>query len=294
MLINGTKIAAELRAEYRQAISLFKGRMPALALILVGSNPASEVYVKFKSQACEEVGIHSIRKLLPETISEKELLKEIERLNRSDEVDGILVQLPLPAHINPSVVMEKISPEKDVDGFHPINQGKLLLGATDGLVPCTPLGISFLFERSGIDTTGKHVVIIGRSNIVGKPMAALLMRKGRGGDATVTVVHSHSENIPAICRSADILIAALGKPHFITAEMVKEGSVVIDVGINRLQGGTTKLIGDVDFDKVKEKCRAITPVPGGVGPMTIAMLLNNTIKIYLRKHSDVKCALTLR
>lgn len=294
MLINGTKIAAELRAGYKEAVTHFRGRTPCLALIIVGSHPASEVYVKFKAQACEEVGIHSIRKVFPETMSEKELLDEVERLNRDEKVDGILVQLPLPAHINPALVMQTITPAKDVDGFHPINLGKLFMGETDGFVPCTPLGISFLLDHCGIDTRGKHAVVVGRSNIVGKPMAALLLRKGRGGDATVTVAHSQSHDIPALCRTADILIAAIGKPRYITTEMVKEGVVVIDVGINRVQGGAAKLIGDVDFENVKDKCAAITPVPGGVGPMTIAMLLNNTLKSYLQSHPETQCACLLR
>ncbi len=281
MLINGSKIAAELRAEYKEIISTFKERAPCLALVMVGKDPASEIYVKYKTQACEEVGIRSIRKIFPETISEQLLLEEIERLNVDNAVDGILVQLPLPPHINPSLVMRMIAPEKDVDGFNPINIGKLFMGETDGFVPCTPLGITVLLERSNIDISGKHAVIIGRSNIVGRPMAALLLRKGAGGDATVTVIHSKSTNIPSICRSADILIAAIGQPHFITADMVKEGAVVIDVGINRVHS-SSKLIGDVDFASVKEKCAAITPVPGGVGPMTIAMLLHNTIKSYVQ------------
>lgn len=289
MLINGNKIAAELRAGYKDAIAQFKGRAPCLALVMVGHHPASEVYVKYKARACEEVGICSIRKILPETILEQALLAEIALLNNDPMVDGILVQLPLPAHINPALVMRMIFPEKDVDGFHPLNMGKLFMGEKDGFVPCTPLGISVLLQHSGIDTRGKHAVIVGRSTIVGRPMAALLLRKGKGGDATVTVAHSQSKDIAAICRSADILIAAIGKPRYIKEEMVKEGAVVIDVGINRVEG-STKLVGDVDFEAVKGKCSAITPVPGGVGPMTIALLLNNTIKSYLHTHPEASCA----
>ena len=288
MLINGTKIAAELRAGYKEVVSQFEKRAPCLALIMVGNNPASEIYVKYKARACEEVGIHSIRKVFPEAIKEEALLAEVTLLNNDPMVDGILVQLPLPPHIDPLLVMRMVLPEKDVDGFHPLNQGKLFMGETDGFVPCTPLGISVMLERSGIDTRGKHAVIVGRSTIVGRPMAALLLRKGRGGDATVTVVHSQSTDISTLCRSADILIAAIGKPHYIKKEMVKDGAVVIDVGINRV-GSSSTLVGDVDFDAVKEKCSAITPVPGGVGPMTIALLLNNTIKSYLHSHPDSRC-----
>ena len=286
MLINGSKIAAELRAEYKEIISTFKERAPCLALVMVGKDPASEIYVKYKTQACEEVGIRSIRKIFPETISEQLLLEEVERLNADDAVDGILVQLPLPPHINPSLVMRMIAPEKDVDGFNPINIGKLFMGETDGFVPCTPLGITVLFERSNIDVRGKHAVIVGRSNIVGRPMSILLSSNVQRGNCTVTICHSHTPNLEEICLQADIIVAALGKPEFVKANMVKDGAVVIDVGITRVDDPTAKkgfrIKGDVAFEVVAPKTSAITPVPGGVGLMTIAGLLKNTLQAWKR------------
>lgn len=288
MLIDGKKIAEEIQAELKTKIQGITGRKPGLAVILVGDNPASQLYVNRKAQACEEIGMHSIKRLFPSSITETELLKEVENLNRNDDIDGILIQLPLPPQINSTRVMRSIDPSKDVDGFHPINVGKLMIGDTDGFVPCTPLGIKALLNRSKIELSGKHVVILGRSNIVGKPLAALLMQNTQDANATVTVLHSKSKNIPEICRTADIIVAAMGQPKFITKDMVKPGAVIIDVGTNRIVNPAKKsgfeLAGDVDFHHVKEICAMITPVPGGVGPMTIAMLLSNTWSSYQRRH----------
>lgn len=279
-LIDGKKIAHAIEKSLTKEIEQLQGRKPCLSFILVGENPASKAYIRMKRKRCREVGITSLDHELSETISEQELISLIQRLNDSDEVDGILVQLPLPSHIQTSSIIEAISPEKDVDGFHPVNMGKLLLGETDGFFSCTPYGVKILLEKAEVEVEGKHVVILGRSNIVGKPLAALLMQKAKGANATVTVAHSRTENLKEICLSADILIAAIGKPHFVTADMVKENAVVIDVGINRVEG---KLVGDVDFSSVGPKCKKITPVPGGVGPMTIASLLSNTLLSYRRK-----------
>jgi len=280
MILNGKEIAAQLRQELKEKVEALDKRPPCLAVLLAGEDPASAIYVGKKIQACEEVGIASICKKLPASISEEALLEEIDTLNGDSSVDGILVQLPLPGKISEERVMERILPEKDVDGFHPVNLGKLLTGRDDGLVPCTPLGISRLLEHAEVETAGKNALILGRSAIVGKPMAALLMRRGKGGDATVTVAHSKTKNLPALCQTADILIAAIGIPRFVKPEMVREGAVVIDVGINRVEAPENKkgyrIVGDVDYEAVREKCRLITPVPGGVGPMTIAMLLHNT------------------
>ena len=278
-LIDGKRISKEIREELKKEICLLKGRKPGLAFILVGEDPASEAYVRMKKKGCFEAGIHSETIALPETISEEALLIEIERLNTSDIIDGILVQQPLPSHLSESKIVNAILPEKDVDGFHPMNLGKLLLGEDTGFAACTPLGIMKLLEKSNIDPKGKHVVIVGRSNIVGKPLAALLVQKKPFANATVTLAHSQTKDLSTICRSADILVAAIGRAHFITEDMVKEGATVIDVGINR---ENKKLVGDVDFDPVKNKAAAITPVPGGVGPMTIAMLLSNTLLSYKR------------
>jgi len=279
VIIDGKKIASEIEKTLKSAIDKIHGRKPALAFILVGEDPASMAYIRMKKKKCKEVGIVSIDRELPDSISEEELLSIITEFNQDPEVDGILTQLPLPLHIRTEKILEAIDPKKDVDGFHPINMGKLLLGETKGFFPCTPYGITILLKHAKVETKGKHVVIVGRSNIVGKPLAALLMQKREGANATVTVAHSASQNLQEICKSADILIAAMGNPHFIKADMVKEGAVVIDVGINRKDG---KLVGDVDFDFVAPKCAAITPVPGGVGPMTIAMLLSNTLLSYQR------------
>lgn len=277
-LIDGKKIAQEYRQKLKTDIAKITGRKPGLAFILIGKDPASEAYVRMKKKGCQEVGIHSETLALPKNITEKSLLKEIDRLNQDQTIDGILIQQPLPQHISINAIVAATDPEKDVDGFHPVNMGRLILGETGGFAPCTPLGVVKLLQKSGIETKGKHAVIVGRSNIVGKPLGALLVQKGI--DCTVTLAHSKTENLAAVCLQGDILIAALGKPHFIQESMVKQGSVVIDVGINRTTHG---LIGDVDFEKVKEKAQAITPVPGGVGPMTIAMLLSNTYDSYNRR-----------
>jgi len=283
MIINGKNIASQIQEELREKLSLLKARKPALAMVLVGSHPASQIYVSRKAKACEEVGILSIRRLLPESISETKLLQEIDTLNENEDIDGILVQLPLPVHMNPMKVIQHISPDKDVDGLHAINAGKLLVGDETGFVPCTPLGIKVLLERSKVAVQGKHVVVVGRSNLVGKPIAVLLMQNAPGANATVTIAHSQSHDLPAICRTADILIAAMGKPQFIKGNMVKEGVVVVDVGINKVG---ERIVGDVDWDTVSPKCSLITPVPGGVGPMTIAMLLSNTLKAFERRVKD--------
>lgn len=288
MIIDGKKIASEIQKEIADKVNAIQGRKPCLAVVAVGQHPASAIYIRRKMEACQEVGIRSIRVSLPEDIGERDLISAIEELNHNPEVDGILVQLPLPPHMNPLSINEKLLPSKDVDGLHPINMGRLLMGDKKGFVPCTPLGISKLLERSHIEVAGKHVVIIGRSLIVGKPLANLLMQSAEGGNATVTVLHSRSDNIPAICREADILIVAIGHPHFLTKDMVKKGAVVIDVGINRIEDSARqtgyRIIGDADFEALKKHCSAITPVPGGVGPMTIAMLLSNTLQSFHDKN----------
>ena len=280
MIIDGKHVAKQIENSVKEAVSHIKGRKPALAFVMVGQNPASMTYIRMKKKRCHEVGIISLDRELPETITEAYLLEEIYKMNVDPHIDGILVQLPLPKHIKVEKVLEAVNHQKDVDGFNPINMGRLLLGEKGGFFPCTPYGIKLLLHHSGIDVSGKHVVILGRSNIVGKPLAALLMQKDIGANATVTVAHSSTENLKAICLSADILIAAIGKADFVTADMVKEGAVVVDVGINRVNG---KIVGDVDFEKVAPRCSGITPVPGGVGPMTIAMLLSNTLLSYQRR-----------
>ena len=283
-LIDGKKVAEGVFAECRRDIAQLaeQGIRPGLAVVLVGNDPASQVYVGSKAKRCQELGMASFQYDLPATTTQAELLELVGRLNADDAVDGILVQSPPPAHIDEAAIVRAIDPAKDVDGFHPLNVARLALEDPAGFVPCTPLGVQRLLLASGIETTGAQAVVLGRSMIVGKPMALLLMAKGRGGDATVTVAHSRTRDLAAVTRSADILIAAIGRPGFVTADMVKEGAVVIDVGINRLPApGTksgTRLVGDVDFEAVAPKCRAITPVPGGVGPMTIAMLMANTLK----------------
>ncbi len=286
-LINGSLIAKRIQTEVALTISHLKSRKPGLAFILVGTDAASQSYIRMKKKRCQEVGILSFDHELPETVSEEALLQEINRLNANPHVDGILVQLPLPPHIHASRVLSAIDPKKDVDGFHPINVGKMLLGESDGFLPCTPLGIHILLIQSQVSLVGKHVVIVGRSNIVGKPLAAILMQKAPHCNATVTVAHSLSENLSELCKSADILVAAIGKPHFIQADMIKKGAVVIDVGINRKlsKEGKSELVGDVDFKNVAPLCSQITPVPGGVGPMTIATLLSNTLLSYQRRSS---------
>jgi methylenetetrahydrofolate dehydrogenase (NADP+)/methenyltetrahydrofolate cyclohydrolase len=269
-IIDGKALALETRAAIRQKIAALNIR-PGLAAVLVGNNPASKIYVNNKRKACDEVGIYSEECLLPEDTSEADLLSCIHRLNNDPKIHGILVQLPLPKHINERIILDAVAPEKDVDGFHYVNVGKLVANEP-GLRSCTPLGVIKLIQSSKIEIAGSHAVVIGRSNIVGKPAALLLLHE----HATVTVCHSKTKDIGAICRTADILVAAIGKPRFVTQEMVKEGAVVIDVGINRLPDG--KIVGDVDFESVAQRASAITPVPGGVGPMTIAMLLSNTMQ----------------
>lgn len=271
-IIDGKSISLAIKDECRERVALLnkKGITPCLAVILVGNDPASGVYVNNKKKACEYIGIKSLSYELPEDTSEEQLLELIDKLNDNDEVSGILVQLPLPKGINEDAVIQRISPNKDVDGFHPQNVGALCIGQK-GFVSCTPAGIIELLKRSNIDITGKNCVVIGRSNIVGKPMSLLMLRE----NATVTVCHSKTVDLPKVTSQADILIVAIGKPQMITAEYVKEGAVVIDVGIHRPEG--KKLCGDVDFDDVCDKCSYITPVPGGVGPMTIAMLMKNCV-----------------
>lgn len=278
-LIDGKKVAKKIEDELKKKIGGFP-HPPGLAFIVVGNNPASKTFVAMKKKKCLEIGIASMDKEFPESATEHEILSHIDKLNKDVRVDGILVQLPLPAHISARKVMEHVLPEKDVDGFHPINMGRLLIGETNGFLPCTPHGIHTLLTSYKIPIEGKHAVILGRSNIVGKPLAAILMQKRAGCNATVTLAHSLTKDLPDITRSADILIAAMGRSHYVTKEMVKDGAVVIDVGINRVGG---KIVGDVDFENVAPRCSYITPVPGGVGPMTIAMLMNNTILSYTQR-----------
>lgn len=272
-LIDGKKISTKFRKQLAKEIEQLKeefGKVPGLAVVLVGDNQASQTYVSSKEKACRSVGIYSESYQLPRDTNEEDLIKLIDSLNKKDMIHGILVQLPLPNHIDEKKIIERINPQKDVDGFHPINIGNLVIG-DEGFISCTPYGIIKLLEEEGIDIEGKEAVVVGRSNIVGKPMAILLLQK----NATVTIAHSRTKNLIEVIKRADILIAAVGKPNFIKSDMVKEGAVVIDVGINRIE---KKLVGDVDFEEVKEKTSYITPVPGGVGPMTITMLLFNTVK----------------
>ncbi len=285
-IIDGKKVAAEIKEELKREISYLieKGkRVPGLVAILVGENPASQIYVKSKGKACEQIGMMGKTEILPADTTEKELLNLVNKYNKDPNFHGILVQLPLPAHINGDKIIEAIKPEKDVDGFHPVNVGRLVIGK-DSLRSCTPAGIQELLKRYKIETKGKHVVIVGRSNIVGKPIANIMVQKEEFANSIVTVCHSAAEDLSYFTKQADILIAAIGKAEFITADMVKEGVVVIDVGINRVEDASKKrgyrLVGDVDFNDVSQKCSYITPVPGGVGPMTIAMLLKNTFKAY--------------
>ncbi|MEW6570385.1 MAG: tetrahydrofolate dehydrogenase/cyclohydrolase catalytic domain-containing protein [Nitrospirota bacterium] len=276
-LIKGTEIAKQIKEELKREIALLKEKynvVPGLTTVLVGEDEASKVYVGAKEKACKELNLYSERNDLPAETTEADLLARIEKLNKDGKISGILVQLPLPKHINSSKVLYAIDPNKDVDGFHPVNVGKMVIGEPCFL-PCTPHGILELLIRSGVQTDGADVVVVGRSNIVGKPIANLLMQKRNGGNATVTVCHTGTKDLASHTRRADILVVAAGKPKTITDDMVKEGVVVIDVGVNRLETG---LVGDVDFDAVKEKARAITPVPGGVGPMTITMLMYNTVQ----------------
>lgn len=273
-IINGKEIAAQVRSGLKTEIQELKdktGVVPGLTVVLVGENPASVVYVRNKIKACEEVGIKSVQHKLPETTTHAELLSLIRELNASKEVHGILVQLPLPKQIDEEEILEEISPAKDVDGFHPYNVGRLMIG-NPVLQPCTPYGVMHLIESTGVDVTGKDAVVVGRSNIVGKPMAMMLLRRS----ATVTVCHSKTKDLAERIKKADILVAAIGRAEFIKGAWVKEGAVVIDVGMNRTPEG--KLVGDVDFEGASERASFITPVPGGVGPMTIAMLLKNTVE----------------
>ncbi len=272
-IISGKELSLQIRGEIAEKAKQFEeqnGRLPGLAVIIVGENPASKVYVRNKHRACGECGMYSEVIELPEQTPEEELLAVIDELNGRSEIDGILVQLPLPRHIKESVVINRISPEKDVDVFHPVNVGRLTTGNYT-LAPCTPAGVVEMLVRSGVEIKGKKCVVVGRSNIVGKPLALLLLEK----NGTVTVCHSRTADLKAECLQADILVAAIGKPKFITADMVKPGAVVVDVGINRNEEG--KLCGDVDYENVEPLCSYITPVPGGVGPMTITMLMKNTL-----------------
>jgi len=257
------------------------GVTPGLAVVLVGDDPASQVYVRKKGEMCEELGMKSVTVRMPADTTQEQLMAKVDELNRDSSIHGFLVQLPLPSHLDTDMVINAIDPRKDVDCFHPSNVGRVLIGDPTFL-PATPAGVQQMLVRSGIETSGKHVVVVGRSNIVGKPMAAMMLQKGAGADSTVTVVHSRTKDLPSITRQADILIVAIGKPHFITADMVKEGAVVIDVGTNRVDDPThpkgSRLVGDVDFEGVKDKVSAISPVPGGVGPMTICMLMANAVK----------------
>jgi methylenetetrahydrofolate dehydrogenase (NADP+)/methenyltetrahydrofolate cyclohydrolase len=283
-VIDGAAIAARVQAEVRVEVAKLKARgvTPGLSVVLVGEDPASAVYVRSKEATSRELGMLGETIRLSASTSEAELLETIDGLNASDAVHGILVQMPLPRQIDPDVVIRRMRPEKDVDGFHPVNVGKLLIGETDGFVPCTPAGIQYMLEACSVETRGAECVIIGRSNIVGKPMAALMIQQGAFADATVTVCHSRTRDLAAHTRRADILIVAAGRPQMVTRDMVKRGAVVIDVGMNRIPDATKKsgsrLVGDVDFDGVRDVASLITPVPGGVGKMTIAMLMRNTVR----------------
>lgn len=283
-IIRGPAVAEEIRAEVAEKVKELreKGIVPKLVVILVGEDPGSVSYVRGKATACQELGIEEDTINLPaESTTTEELLTLIDRLNNDSTVHGILVQLPLPGHLDESAVLLAIDPKKDVDGFHPVNVGKLLIGEPD-FIPCTPAGIQQMLVRSGYDPEGKHVVIVGRSNLVGKPLTAILMQKKAGANATVTLCHSRTKDLPSMTLQADILVAAIGSPRFITADMVKDGAVVIDVGVNRVADASRKrgwrLVGDTDYNAILEKAEAITPVPGGVGPMTITMLMVNTAR----------------
>jgi methylenetetrahydrofolate dehydrogenase (NADP+)/methenyltetrahydrofolate cyclohydrolase len=288
-IINGRKISEEIKKEVKQkkeALFNETGIVPGLAFILVGDNPASQVYVNMKGKACEELGFYSVTIKLPAQTTEDELIEKIKALNNDSKIHGILVQLPLPAHIDEQKVLQAIDPIKDVDGFHPVNVGKLVIGL-DTYLPCTPAGIQELLKRSDINPSGKHVVIVGRSNIVGKPIANILLQKRDWANATVTVCHTGTRDISYFTRQADILIVAMGKPEFIRGDMIKPGAVVIDVGVNRIDDPNAekgyRIVGDVHFESAFEVAGAITPVPGGVGPMTIAMLMKNTLQAALNQ-----------
>jgi methylenetetrahydrofolate dehydrogenase (NADP+)/methenyltetrahydrofolate cyclohydrolase len=288
-IIDGKQIAADMRAELKTEVAELKtkGIVPGLGVVLVGDDPASRSYVTAKERACEDIGVYSDDNRLPADSSQEELMALVERMNNDPKINGILVQLPLPKHLNESEVLLAIDPVKDVDGFHPMNVGKMVVGEK-AFLPCTPHGCIQLLLRSGIQLEGAEVVIVGRSNIVGKPLANMLIQKSPTGNATVTVCHTRTKDLPGHTLRADILVAAAGRPNTVTADMVKEGVVVIDVGVNRVEDATRKrgyrLVGDVDFEAVKEKASMITPVPGGVGPMTITMLLYNTVESAKRAH----------
>ena len=282
-IIDGKQVAADMRAELKEEVARLArdGIVPGLGVILVGEDPASQSYVKAKERACEEIGLFSDDNRLPADASQQELMAVVERMNNDPKINGILVQLPLPKHLNEAEVLLAIAPDKDVDGFHPMNVGRMVVGEK-AFLPCTPHGVIQLLLRSGVEIEGANVVIVGRSNIVGKPVANMLIQKNKMGNATVTVCHTRTKNLAEHTRRADVIIAAAGRPDTITADMVKDGVVVIDVGVNRVEDSTKKrgyrLVGDVDFEAVKEKASLITPVPGGVGPMTITMLLYNTVE----------------
>jgi methylenetetrahydrofolate dehydrogenase (NADP+)/methenyltetrahydrofolate cyclohydrolase len=283
-VIDGAAVAKTMRAELAGEIAALKARgvTPGLAAVLVGDNPASQIYVRMKGKACDAAGLYHETIRLPKETTEGALLALLERLNLDPKIHGILVQLPLPSQIDETHVLRRIDPAKDVDGFHPENVGKVSIGDPSGFRPATPYGVQQLLLRSDVDTTGRHAVVVGRSNLVGRPMAALLLQNGPGGNATVTVCHSRTRDIGGVTRQADILIVAIGKPEFVTGDMIKPGAVVVDVGVNRVDDPTLKqgyrLVGDVKFAEAKRVAGAITPVPGGVGPMTITMLLYNTVQ----------------
>jgi methylenetetrahydrofolate dehydrogenase (NADP+)/methenyltetrahydrofolate cyclohydrolase len=282
-LIDGKAVAEKVLSETKARVAELarRGVKPGLAVVLVGDDPASRAYVRSKDRKAAELGLHSVKHELPATATQGELLELVGKLNADPAIHGILVQSPPPPHIDEAAIVRAIDPAKDVDGFHPVNVAKLAMEEDSGFVPCTPLGCIRLLREAGVETAGKRAVVVGRSMIVGKPMALLLMRRGPGGDATVTVAHSRTRDLAEVVRGADIVIAAIGRPHFLGAEHIREGAVVIDVGINRVEDAKSpsgyRLVGDVDFDAVAGKCAAITPVPGGVGPMTIAMLMSNCV-----------------
>lgn len=281
--IDGAAVAAKVLEETKHRVDALRSRgiQPGLAVVLVGDDPPSRAYVRSKDRKAAELGLHSVKEELPADTTQADLLALVEKLNADPAIHGILVQSPPPPQIDEAAIVRAIDPRKDVDGFHPVNVAKLVLEDPTGFVPCTPLGCIRLLREAGIDTAGKNAVVVGRSMIVGKPMALLLMRRGPGGDATVTVAHSRTKNLAAATRAADIVIAAIGRPHFLGSDHIREGAVVIDVGINRIDDPSNpkgyRLVGDVDYDAVAERCAAITPVPGGVGPMTIAMLMSNCV-----------------
>ena len=283
-LIDGNAVAKQVREDVAREVAALaaRGIVPGLSVVLVGDDPASAVYVRSKGKASAEVGMRSDTIRLPATTTQHELIAIVDRLNADKAVHGILVQMPLPKQIDPAAIIRRIAPAKDVDGFHPVNAGKVLIGEKDGFAPCTPAGVQELLIRHGVPTRGAHAVVVGRSTIVGRPMAALLIQQGAGGDCTVTVCHSRTRDLASVTRQADILIAALGRPETITGDMIKPGAVVIDVGISRVDDASNpkgyRLVGDVHFESARAVASLITPVPGGVGPMTIAMLLKNTVR----------------